>query len=473
MKEDLVRKVFIDILPRRGNYVDWNSSLGYKVEFIYDDIEGYIEILEYNNKKLKVKYKDKIKLVNVDVLTKCKIGKFIEAPLLRNDVYQYSVGETLQSKHSKIKLLEKIRIGDRNLKGYIYKCEKCGNVDQIAENNLSKNGCKVCCVPSKKILVGYNDLWTTHPEVASLLECPKQGYELTHGSHKRLNFICPRCSSKIKNKQIPNVITYGLTCNQCSDAVSYPEKVMFSILSQLNLEFETQKIFNWSKGKRYDFYIPSDNSIIEVHGNQHFGKGFSKLGGKTLKEEQKNDRIKEELAKDNGIKNYIVIDCARSEFKYIQNSILQSEITKLYNLSKINFVKCHEYACGTLVKIASDLWNNGHKASEIGVIMKIKSNTTVLKYLKDAATLGWCDYDSRKVMRSVGKQNNYNKSRAVVQLTPTGEYIDEFKSKTYASKKLGIYLCGITQVCEGKRDYVKGYKFMYKEDYDKLSKKAL
>ena len=43
-----MKKVFLDELPRKYGFgankdkliVDWNNSIGYKVKFIYDDING-------------------------------------------------------------------------------------------------------------------------------------------------------------------------------------------------------------------------------------------------------------------------------------------------------------------------------------------------------------------------------------------------------------------------------------------------
>ena len=46
-----MRKVFIENLPRkqgRGREeIDWPNSIGYKVDFIYDDIEDTLEIIDY------------------------------------------------------------------------------------------------------------------------------------------------------------------------------------------------------------------------------------------------------------------------------------------------------------------------------------------------------------------------------------------------------------------------------------------
>lgn len=360
-------------------------------------------------------------------------------------------------------------------------CDNCGALTpnlqycllfRSRQVNENLDLCRSCTATNthkrkKKNLPFEKSIWSTYPQVAKLLKFPERGYQLSQGSHSREDFICPDCSFEIKGKLIPNIINYGLSCPRCSDGNSYPEKFMASLLNQLKVDFETQKIFNWLKKRRYDFYIPTQNYIIETHGNQHFGKGFRDLGGKLLEEEQENDKLKSEFAMANGIEKYIVVDCARSEFLYIKNSIKNSELSEIYDLSIVDWLKCHEYACSTLVKVACDLWNNGNDVKQICKIMKIKSGTTVRKYLKNGTELGWSDYDSRKVMRSVGKMQTKNKRRPVVRLSLDGEYVDEFKSKTYASKCLSIYLFGISEVCAGKRESVKDYKFMYKEDYEK------
>ena len=45
-----MRKVFLDELPRGGkcvnkNSINWKESIGYKVKFVYDNIEGIINRL--------------------------------------------------------------------------------------------------------------------------------------------------------------------------------------------------------------------------------------------------------------------------------------------------------------------------------------------------------------------------------------------------------------------------------------------
>ena len=46
-----MRKIFLDNLPKYHNGVDWKKSVGYIIDFIYDEIKGSMEIKKvyYNN----------------------------------------------------------------------------------------------------------------------------------------------------------------------------------------------------------------------------------------------------------------------------------------------------------------------------------------------------------------------------------------------------------------------------------------
>ena len=97
----------------------------------------------------------------------------------------------------------------------------------------------------------------------------------------------------------------------------------------------------------YYFYIPSSNTIIEVHGAQHYDKGFEAIGGRTLKDEQRNDAEKYKLAKANGITNYIVVDARRSRFEYIRDSIVENAtIIKLYDIQSVEWSSIRTTALG-------------------------------------------------------------------------------------------------------------------------------
>lgn len=322
------------------------------------------------------------------------------------------------------------------------------------------SNCPYCCIPAKRVN-HTNCLWTTHPHIAKLLKNPQRGYELTAGSESKEDFVCNDCGYVLQDKTISNISKRGISCPKCSDGVSYPEKFMFAILEQLNIPFSFQKVFSWSDNKKYDFYISSLKCIIEVNGKQHYqytGRG------RPLEEEQENDRLKEILAKENGIVNYIVIDCYESKLQYIKDNISNSSMHNLFDIKKINWELCHEKGLKSLVKVACDIWNNGIKSTtNIGEEMKIASNT-VCNYLKQGAELGWCDYNSDKARRNVYSERDFHK-QTIVQLSMNNEYIKEWESIKEATETLCTN--NISNVCNGKRKTAGGYKWMYKDDYIK------
>ena len=126
-----------------------------------------------------------------------------------------------------------------------------------------------------------------------------------------------------------------------SDGYSIPEKFLNSVLKQLNVKYKhqlTKKNFKWCNEFRYDFYIYKYKMIIETHGEQHYTKAF---GDTTVEEQQENDEYKKDLALENGINKYIVIDTSVSDFNYIYNSI-ESSLHNLFDFNKLDIEKLKE-----------------------------------------------------------------------------------------------------------------------------------
>lgn len=359
-------------------------------------------------------------------------------------------------------------------------CDECGeHVIQTYDNIIRSrkkfgfDRCKNCAVSENGRQSGIatleNCISTVDPKFAKLFWNEEDAQRFSCGSSQKADFRCPDCGYKVKNKTINEVYKQGLSCPKCSDGFSYPEKFMTNLLHQLNIQFEPQKRFTWSLGKRYDFYVEALNCIIEVHGAQHYMEGFERYGGRTLEEEILNDECKLTLAKDNGVSEYIVIDARKSNEKYLKNSISNNEqFTKKFNVSNINWNECHEFSLSSLVKEVSELFNNGiQKRSEISKILKIAS-PTVYKYLKIGAEIGICNYDpviARANSELGGKKNGVK----IVQLTKQGELVAKFDSGHEAMRQTGVNNRDISSVCRGKRNYAGGFKWMFEEDYNKLS----
>ena len=324
-----------------------------------------------------------------------------------------------------------------NHKGYWFKCldhlEHGSELKSISNYTKGQKGslnCDMC-----------NTISITHSELIKYLANKEDAYKHSMGSHENILMKCPDCGHE-KRMRIPNLIVDGFSCNRCGDGISFPEKVVFNMFQQLlDKNFITQlskTTFEWCKKYRYDFYIEKLKGIIcECHGLQHYEEIRGKWG--SLKEIKENDVDKEWLARENGIENYIIIDCRKSELKWIKNNIMNSKLPKLLGFKEkdVDWVKCVEYACTSLVRVACDLWKGGiNDTLEISKIIKV-SRVTAVKYLKQGFELGWCDY--------------YNPNKQKVICLTTNEI---FNSHVEASIKYNLAggSC-ITACCKHKRNY--------------------
>lgn len=413
--------------------------------------------------------------------------------------------------------------------GVWWMCEKKHEWKVTIAVRIGGAGCPYCSNPPRKLLVGFNDIWTTNTTLASLLANPEDGYKYTQTSSEKVDWKCKDCGGVAMRKAIGLVNTHGLSCSRCGDGTSFPEKIMYNLLKENKIEFEFDTVRKWSQNRRYDFYLPEYNWIIEVHGIQHYESSFERIGGRarTLIDEQENDRLKEKLANENGISNYIVIDARESTVEWIKRSVLNSDVTKLAPI--IDFAKIGRLASNSLVKNACDLWNSGiyNNAAEIAELMNLGRNT-ITRYLKRGAEIGWCefpskrqpivqisldqtflkewgniqeassvlnirvsnirracrdkqrsftaggyfwlykaDYDSLKdKIQWVGTALKTKKCQAIVQLDQSSKLLKEWSSITNATKALNIHHASVSAVCRGVNKTAGGFKWMYKEDYD-------
>ena len=279
-------------------------------------------------------------------------------------------------------------------------------------NVLKKNGTRCPYCSGNKVLRGFNDLWTTHPEIATHLVDKDIGYEISYSSHKRQDFICPQCGHLIKNLIVKDAVRYNIKCPCCSDGISFPERFVSNLLRQLKKNYKHDTSFSWSENKRYDFYIKELNLIIETHGEQHYHKD-KQWHGNTIEQEQANDEYKAKLALSNGIENYIVLDCRESDADFIKSSILNSKLVELFDLSLVDWQKCSADSCKSNIVIACDLWNSGtYSTKEISEIMCL-TRTTVINYLNKGTKYGLCSYDGKEQMRLSMLENSCSKNRHV------------------------------------------------------------
>jgi len=133
-----LRKVFLEELPRwksgtNKDKINWKKSIGYKVRFIYDDIEGWIEIIDYDGKHVYLKYgKENRFPLNTCGFIICQLGG-----LLGKNTANFKIEIGTEFKDNKRDLIITNReyrdnpyyIG-KKIKYYHYKCNKCGFYDE-------------------------------------------------------------------------------------------------------------------------------------------------------------------------------------------------------------------------------------------------------------------------------------------------------------------------------------------------------
>jgi len=481
--------IYLENLPLKGKFIDWHNTIGNTIKGIYKDMDFYVEIVDYDGKYLHIKYLDKdIFKIGTGNFSKCKLGKLFGKYTID---FKIEIGSSLKDNEKDLIILDReyrervISIGKPiHEKWYKYKCNKCGyDEGWIVESSLlGGTGCSCCCYSPNILVEGINDISTTAPWMVKYFQNPEDAKLYTKSSGLKITPICDICGQiKDKEMKISDINkTHSIGCPNCSDGKSYPEKLIYSLLTQiLDSKFKTEltkKDFEWCDKYRYDFYFELNikRYIIEAHGIQHY-KETDRKEARNLEEEQENDRLKGQLALENSIDEYVIIDCRYSDLEYIKNNILNSKLSNLFDLSNIDWLKCEEFACNSLVKIICEYKKNNPDSttSDICKIMNL-AKTTTIRYLKQGSELNWCDYDVKKERKNKGKKisgNNHYLSRKVICLNTLEEFDTavDAKNKYNASK--------ICECCMGKRKSSGKHKitneplmWMYYDEYLKEAK---
>lgn len=477
-----MRKVFLENLPikKQGkkNVIDWKNSVGYKVHFIYDDIEGDIEIIDYisgnrkNKSKILLRYKNKELYIFPCHFRKSKIGSLLNK---RTSDFKLEIGQNYIKDNVNITIIDReyrLNKNGQNFKYYKYKCNKCGwDEGWILEGNLLNQNNQCSCCSNITPVLGINTIWDTDTWMVPIVgeNFAKHNF---HSCGKITKCKCPYCDYE-KDMRISDVYKYGFTCPRCKDTFKYPEKFMFNFLNQININFDKEYTPKWSDNKRYDFYFEKDGKeyIIETHGLQHYNGGFKYYGGRTLQEEQENDTYKKELALHNGIKeeNYIIIDCRKSELEFIKNNILHSRLNEIFDLSNVDWIKIGKDSEKSLVKDISDYWNNGFTIKEISNKLNI-SNSIIRESLKKGSKIGWNNYDPKKERMKNSKK--LNKIINLVEIFKDNVSLGIFNNcmdlERQSEKLFGVKLLNenICMVANGKRKQYKGFTFKYVNQFE-------
>lgn len=436
-----MKKVYLDNLPKskrksfKGkNAIDWKSSIGCNVKFEYNDIEGKFLITDYNPKKGKItlKYNGEIFEITTDGVKKCQLGRVLK---IYTKEYRVNIGESLKNEKRDLTIIDRKIVYEykkhRN-KYYKYRCNVCGYEGWMLENSLIKgNQCR-CCAKQIAVL-GKNTIYDTDKWMIPYIGV-ENSKKYMHSSNKKIDIKCPYCGKT--KKYIISKLYYNKSIGcDCSDGISYPNKLMNCILTQIGIDFESEKIFEWSeilfKDKkrkcRYDFYFKKDNIeyIIEMDGGFHYTD--NSLNNQTLEESKYIDKEKDKIAFEHGIK-VIRVDCYynnHNKFDYIKNSIINSELNNILDFKCINWDKCNICTLDNLVYKACEIKNMkpNMTTTEIGKEIGVNKQT-IIKYLKQGNSIGLCKYNAKDEMIRSGKKSK-NRSRCNLKYKKIYQYTKE------------------------------------------------
>ena len=177
------------------------------------------------------------------------------------------------------------------------KCD-CGNEKDISGTSLRQGLTKSCvCLHKEKMneilkknIIGQKfGLWTV------LEELPERN------NNQKIVYKCKCDCGTIRNVVGANLVNHlSLSCGCLK--MSHGELKIYNLLKENNIDFIREYHPNDTmifQNARYDFYIPSQNLLIEYDGKQHFqvkGSGWDE----SLEEIQKRDSQKNAWALNNG-----------------------------------------------------------------------------------------------------------------------------------------------------------------------------
>ena len=320
-----------------------------------------------------------------------------------------------------------------------WKCEQ-GHEWEASVHSRTNMGSNCPYCSSKKVLKGYNDIATTHPHLIEYFNDIEDAYTHTYSSNKKVELKCPECGH-IKAMQISKLTHQGFSCGLCSDGISYPEKLMASILTKLNIEFVKQMSFDNGE-HRYDFYLPQYNVILETHGEQHYTGWCG--NEEDFLYQQENDKYKHELAIVNGILNedYHEIDCRHSTLEWCRPNV-EKALTSYVDTSSLtdkDWKEADIQAQKSLKIEVCKYWKENKKTDSVLTTQQVADvfgvgADAIRRYLTWGNTNGFCNYDGQEEKKASDKR----RSTFIYLIKPNGDkWFDELMSITEMERQTGI-----------------------------------
>ncbi|MBO5368412.1 hypothetical protein J6A32_07280 [Methanocorpusculum sp.] len=171
-------------------------------------------------------------------------------------------------------------------------CKNGHEWDSTVSNRVRGHNCPVCI--GQRVLAGFNDLTTTHPDLAKEWHPTKNGTlkptEVNAGSNKKVWWKCNmghEWSAVISSRTSKNAVG----CPKCADQLhtSFPEQAIYYYLKQIDVSVKNRELIH---GMEIDIYLPSLNTAVEYDGIYYHNSPKA----------QTRDELKAQKLKDLGIR---------------------------------------------------------------------------------------------------------------------------------------------------------------------------
>lgn len=254
-----------------------------------------------------------------------------------------------------------------------------------------KSGCPYCC--GRVAPKDENSLASLRPDLLQYFVKPECAYVVSEYSNQRVDLKCPDCGYT-KKMFIHNLSRHGFGCPVCGGCVSYPNRLIRSLMRQLESAFDDLRYEwsdTWTNKQRYDVYfeIKHKKYVIEMQGRQHYEDSW--YCDIPIKDIIAYDKAKADNAMFHDI-TPIIIDASISDFDFIFQNINNSALATVVDLSALDLKKCREDATKNIVKQVCSLYDAEKlKLVELAAIFRVHKDT-IKHYLKIGNKLGWCSY---------------------------------------------------------------------------------
>ena len=318
-KQGAIGYVDLSTLPKKGSKIDWKNVDNY-IPFKYHDVKDKLHVKyvpSENKTKVAVSYNTRTQVIQVGNLYRVKLN-FITTGENKYIVHQVKEGDIIKNCEI-LKIIEDLSSTEfyvYNIKEEVYGKVYKQSFLKYKTDNYVPHG----TIPQSKMLYHKKHI---HRYVKNKTDL----YNYKHTSRKMITTKCPNCSRE-KDIRIADLLKDNYSCQCSKQYSSFGERLTQSYLDIMGIDYIREYSFKDLGRKRFDFYLPDYNTVLEVHGIQHYKEVTGYMNHKKTKQ---SDTIKKKYCKENGI-HYIEVDARKSTFKHILSNL--DKVFKSYQVDR-------------------------------------------------------------------------------------------------------------------------------------------